>query len=539
MCKSQRVVRLRARAVLASMILGLTAQGYVARASDARVDGFFIAAFDVAGVKLIDQADVEAAVYPFLGPQRTRTDIDHAVEALQKAYQAHGYQTVVVDFPQQTVSLSGDNIVRLRVTETPVGRLRVTGSRYYSPDAIRSAAPSLQEGQAPNISQATREIAEINRLPGRRVEPVLHAGKAPGTVDVDLKVIDTAPLHASIELTNDHNQSTDPLRLTGTARYDNLWQLGHSASFTYAVAPTNRDQSEIFAGSYLAPIWNTPFSLLAFGYSSNSNVATLGGTNVLGKGYAIGTRAILQLPRRGDVSQSVSFGLDFKNFDEAINFSNTVSADAIHYWPVTAVYNFQRDGAKFSTKASLGLTAGLSGLGSDTAAFNNKRADARPNFVHINLDVTQSETLWHGFQATQRLSGQATDQPLVSSEQFSSGGLTSVRGYLQSEAVADEGLSGAVELATPSLAPKFMARKVAGLVDDLRLYIFADGAALWVLRPQHGQTQFFSQSSVGVGLRTELLRHLSAEVALAMPLISGPVTHADRPRATFSLKSDF
>ncbi len=539
MCKSQRVVRLRARAVLASMILGLTAQGYVARASDARVDGFFIAAFDVAGVKLIDQADVEAAVYPFLGPQRTRTDIDHAVEALQKAYQAHGYQTVVVDFPQQTVSLSGDNIVRLRVTETPVGRLRVTGSRYYSPDAIRSAAPSLQEGQAPNISQATREIAEINRLPGRRVEPVLHAGKAPGTVDVDLKVIDTAPLHASIELTNDHNQSTDPLRLTGTARYDNLWQLGHSASFTYAVAPTNRDQSEIFAGSYLAPIWNTPFSLLAFGYSSNSNVATLGGTNVLGKGYAIGTRAILQLPRRGDVSQSVSFGLDFKNFDEAINFSNTVSADAIHYWPVTAVYNFQRDGAKFSTKASLGLTAGLSGLGSDTAAFNNKRADARPNFVHINLDVTQSETLWHGFQATQRLSGQATDQPLVSSEQFSSGGLTSVRGYLQSEAVADEGLSGAVELATPSLAPKFIARKVAGLVDDLRLYIFADGAALWVLRPQHGQTQFFSQSSVGVGLRTELLRHLSAEVALAMPLISGPVTHADRPRATFSLKSDF
>ncbi len=539
MCNSHRIGAPSGWIVSAIMILGLTVQGRFAQASEARVDGFFIAAFDVEGVKLIDQVDVEAAVYPFLGPKRTRTDIDHAVEVLQKTYLARGYQTVVVTFPQQTVSLSGDNIVRLRVTETPVGRLRVTGSRYYSPDAIRAAAPALREGQAPDISLATQEIAEINRLPGRRVEPVLHAGKAPGTVDVDLKVTDTPPLHASVELTNDHNQNTDPLRLTGTVRYDNLWQLGHSASFTYAVAPTNRGQSEIFAGSYLAPLRNTPVSLLAFGYISNSNVATLGGTNVLGKGYAIGTQAILQLPRRGDVSQSVSFGLDFKNFDEAINFSNTVSADAIHYWPVNAVYNFQRDGGKSSTKASLGLTAGLSGLGSDTAAFNNKRADARPNFVHINLDITQSETLWRGFQATQRLSGQATDQPLVSSEQFSSGGLTSVRGYLQSEAVADEGVSGTVELATPSLAPKFLARKVAGLVDDLRLYVFADGAALWVLRPQHGQTQFFSQSSVGVGLRTELLRHLTAEVALAVPLISGPVTHAERSRATFSLKSDF
>ncbi len=495
---------------------------------------FFIGAFDVAGVKLIEQAEVEAAVYPFLGPERSRADIDRAVEALQKAYQAHGYQTVVVDFPAQVVSTRIENIVRLRVAETPIGRLKVTGSRFYSPEVIRREAPALQEGQAPNITLAGQQITELNRLPGRRVEPLVHAGRTPGTVDVDLKVTDSAPVHASIELTNDHNQNTDPLRVSGTLRYDNLWQMGHSASFTYSVAPTNRNQSEIFAGSYLAPVWHTPFSVLVFGYHSNSDVASLGGTNVLGKGYAVGVRAIDQLPHLGNLTQSLSLGFDFKNFDEAIAPTSATSTDAIHYWPVTATYTLQRDGTRATTKASLGVTAGIAGLGSNTAAFENKRANARPDFVRLNLDITQTETLPHGFLASARLSGQLADQPLVSSEQFAAGGMSSVRGYLQSEAVGDEGLSGAMEVVSPPLSPR-----LGGLFGTVRAFVFVDGAVLRVLDPLPSQTDMFSLASAGAGLRVELLRHLKGEVALAAPLIAGAATHVDRPRATFSLKSDF
>jgi hypothetical protein len=37
----------------------------------------------------------------------------------------------------------------------------------------------------------------------------------------------------------------------------------------------------------------------------------------------------------------------------------------------------------------------------------------------------------------------------------------------------------------------------------------------------------------------EILKHLKGEVAVAVPFLSGPATHADRPRATFSVKSEF
>jgi hemolysin activation/secretion protein len=492
---------------------------------------FDVEAYDIDGSKLLPTAEVEAAVYPFLGPGRTVQDIDNARGALEKAYRSHGYQSVVVELPVQTVA---DNIVRLHVIEAPVGRLRVTGSRYYSPEVIRHEASAFQEGEVPDITEAQKQITELNRLPDRRVTPILRAGVVPGTVDVDLKVSDTLPLHASVELSNDHNEFTAPLRVDGTIHYDNLWQAGHSATFTYVVAPQDPANSQVFAGSYLAPLWNTPVSLLVSGYDSNSNVATIGGTSVLGKGYSVGFRVVDQLPRLGDWVDSFSAGFDYKDITQDVKVGSISTPAPVEYWPLNLGYNLQRQGPHFSTKASLSITMGVPGLGSNTADFEYVRADARPNFIHANLDFTQTETLRNGVVASQRVTGQLADGPLVSSEQFAAGGLYSVRGYLQAEAIGDEGLTGSLELTSPTLAPRW-----AGVFDDLRLYLFNDGGAVWVLQPLPEQAQFFALASAGVGLRLELLRHIRGEVALAVPFISGPATHAYTPRATFTVKSEF
>ncbi len=492
---------------------------------------FDVEAYDVDGAKLLPQLDIENAVYPYLGPGRTRDDVEHARAALEKVYHDGGYQTVVVEIPAQTVS---DAVIRLHVVEAPIGRLRVTGSRYFSPDFVKAETPALKEGSVPDFNQAQIELADVNRLSDRRVTPVLHAGQAPGTVDIDLKVDDTLPLHASVELNNDHSEGTDPLRLIATGHYDNLWQLGHSVSFTYSVAPTNPANSQIYAGSYLAPLWTTPVSLLVYGYDSDSNVAALGGVNVLGKGYAVGTRGVVQLPTLGVFAESLSLGVDFKHFDENIQVGSTSTPDTVTYFPLAASYTLQQADARGSLKADLAVTAGLRGLGSDLATFQNKRADAEPNFVHFNLDVNLTHKLFYGFEGAIRVSGQVADGPLVSSEQFSAGGLTSVRGYLQSEAIGDEGLSGSVELRGPSLA-----RFLGPHVEEMRFYGFVDGAALQVLSPLPDQTDFYDLYSVGLGMRFQILKHLSGEADVALPLTSGVVTHADTPRATFSVKSDF
>jgi hemolysin activation/secretion protein len=500
------------------------------------VQSFDVEAYDVDGATILPQLEIEKAVYPFLGPGRTRDDVEHARAALEKAYHDKGYQSVVVEVPAQTVA---DAVIRLHVVEAPVGRLRVIGSRYFSPDFIRTQTPALAEGQVPDFNQAQKQLADVNRLADRRVTPLLRAGQAPGTVDVDLKVNDTLPLHASVELNNDHSQNTDPLRLIATAHYDNLWQLGHSASFTYAVAPTNRSQSEVFAGTYLAPLWTSPVSLLLYGYTSNSNVAAVGGVTVLGKGYTVGARGVVQLPSLGAFAESFSAGMDLKDLVGTTLFASGPIAsgpifDTATYFPLSATYTLQQEGGKSSAKVSLAVTAGLRGLGSDLATVQNKRANAQTNFVHLNLDVTLTHRLAYGFEGALHASGQIADSALLPSEQFAAGGLSSVRGYLQAEAIGDQGVSGGLELRSPSLAP-FLGR----YVDDLRFYGFFDAAALQVLSPLPQQTDFFDLYSGGVGMRFQILKHLSGEAVVAVPLTDGVATRADRPRATFSVKSEF
>ena len=205
---------------------------------------FEINAYDVEGNTLLDQLAVETAVYPHLGPGRTPADVEAARAALEKAYQAHGYQSVIVQVPAQNAA---SGIVRLRVTEARVGHVRVSGSEYHLPSVVREQMPSLQEGQVPDFRAVQRDLADVNRLPDRRVTPSLKPGRIPGTVDVDLHVNDDLPLHASVEVNNDHSQNTKPLRTLATVHYDNLWQLGHSLSATYSVAPQQPSNSEVFA----------------------------------------------------------------------------------------------------------------------------------------------------------------------------------------------------------------------------------------------------------------------------------------------------
>jgi hemolysin activation/secretion protein len=503
-----------------------------------RVD---IDAYDVDGNTKLDQETIESAVYPFLGPQRTREDVESARTALEHAYQQRGFQSVVVEIPPQTVTAG---IVKLHVVEAPVGRVRVVGSHYYLPSVIKQQLPALAPGEVPNLQEAQTELNDINRLPDRRVTPTLKPGLTPGTIDVDLHVTDKLPLHASVEVNNDHSPNTDPLRTIATVHYDDLWQMGQSASFTWLRAPQNVHSGQVFSGSYLAPVWDSPWNILAYGYQSNSDVNTLGGTNVLGNGYTLGLRGVLQLPSFGNFANTFNFGIDFKHFLEGVTLGTSGSMVNVDYWPLTAVYNIEWLTPEAEITSSTTLVLGTRGLGSPPAEFENNRAFARGNFVHLGTDITYTQHLPFESLGVFRFAAQIASEPLLSSEQFAAGGLTSVRGYLQSEVVGDDGFLTSGELRSPSFA-QFVDSVSKDWVDfdpaidDWRVYGFSDIARVWVLGALPGQTDTFALESVGAGTRIAVLGHFTGLVDVALPLRSGPSTPAKKPRLSFSVKSEF
>jgi hemolysin activation/secretion protein len=198
-----------------------------------------------------------------------------------------------------------------------VGRLRVKGSRYYSIDEIKKDVPSLAEGKVFNINDANKDIVAVSQLRDRQVSIVPHPGVVPGTYDIDLNVKDTLPLHGSLEVNNRYSADTDPLRINGSIEYDNLWQLGHTISASFQVAPQDPSQVEVFSGYYEAGIPGVDWiNFMLSGTDQNSNVNTLGGIAVAGIGQTVGLSAIINLPSDASFYQSVSLGIDYKHYEQ-------------------------------------------------------------------------------------------------------------------------------------------------------------------------------------------------------------------------------
>ena len=512
-------------------------------------DKFMINAFDVEGVAQLDQGTVEDAVYPFTGPDRTSLDVEAARKALQQAYAKRGFEAVQVDVPAQPEETFSQGIVKIAVSEVPIGSVTVSGSKYHSLAVIRQQLPSVAEGKALNLKSLESDLSGANRFPDRSINPSFVAGKVPGTVDVDLEVTDSLPVHGSLELTNDHSPSTVPLRLTANLSYANLWQLGHTVSATYIVAPQDRHQSEVFSGSYTIPFLGSPWTLVLYGYSSNSNINSLGGTTVLGDGYQVGTRVIYRLPNQ-KIVQNVTLGADFKHFNQDIALGDQLaSSSPIEYVPLYASYGLSYGSNKTNLDLTLSVTAGLrtfkklgcfkvDGTACTPAElqdqFKNKDFDSNENFVHGNLDLTFKHSLPGQFAGTLKLTGQVADSHLVTNEQYAIGGLQTVRGYLQSEAVGDAGYGLSVEIATPSIASK-----LTDFVDELRFFTFVDNGQIRILHALPDVRRSRALLSVGGGIRFQMFKHLYGDLAVGVPLFNGSDTQRNSIVTTFDMKGQF
>lgn len=508
---------------------------------------FFIDEFRVDGAVSMAQADVETAVYPFLGPNRTAEDVDKARAALEKAYHEKGFQTVSVSVPAQNVE---SGTVVLAVTEGRVGNLRVKNSRYHDIERIKEKAPSLKEGTLPNFNTVTEDIIALNQWPDRRVTPALRAGATPGTIDVDLNVEDKLPLHASVELNNRQSPNTAPLRLNTNIKYDNLWQLGHSLSVSYQVAPERRDDAEVITGSYLARVTDWT-SVLVYGVDSKSDVATVGGMNIVGPGQVFGARAILTLPTKEGFFHSLSFGLDYKHFGQIVELGSESFSSPITYYPGVIAYSATWQREQSLTQANVGTTFNLRGPGSGFDEFDAKRFYADSNFFHFNADVQHTHQLPEGYELFAKAQTQIADGPLVSSEQMSVGGADTIRGYLESEAIGDTGVSGSVELRTPELG-QFVRKalqdaravddsgaELPTIISDWRMFGFFDVGTVKIHEPLDEQQTTFTLWSFGVGTRFKLLEHFDGSVIYAVPMVDQGETAAADPRVLFSVSGSF
>lgn len=473
--------------------------------------GFDLLEFAVEGNTTLPVTEVERAVYPYLGPGKTSADVELAREALERAYHDAGYLTVLVNIPEQKVA---DGVVSLRVTEGRVERLKVSGNRYFSRSDIRAEAPSLAPGEVPHFPEVQKELGRLGRSRDMKVAPLLRSGKAPGTVEVELTVDDSLPLHASVELNNKQSPDTEAGRLEASVHYNNLWQKRHTLGVNLFRSPNRPEQADIFGLAYSLPVGERNLGFYVM--RSNSDIPATFDTRVLGKGTSAGLRLIQPLPTIRDGFHALSLGIDYKDFDQTILLAGVPVHQPIRYWPLSAQYSAALSDAGGEWRFQVGATLGLRGPserrvdcgGVEMDQFECRRVGARSNFMTLRGELQRTQALgrWSLFA---HVDGQAASQPLISNEQLVAGGFDSVRGYLEAERAGDDGLRARFELRAPSWE----------LLDEPivrgHLVGFLDWATLRLQQPLPGQVAETSLVSSGIGLHLRSGRGLAFSSDLA------------------------
>lgn len=539
-----------------------------------------VTSYEVVGATLIAPSEIQALLKRYLGKDRYMSDVQAARDALQAAYEERGFRTVAVTLPKQTLL---DGRIRIEVVEARLGAVTIDnpGVDWYSIEGVRKATPHLRTGALVRAEELEEDIDRANRPVDRRVTPVLRAGEAPATVDLELKVDDRIPVHGSVEWNNYRTPGTPRQRMTVRASYENLWQMEHESALLYSFVPSGRDfdDVQVWVLTYGAPNpWRDGDKL--FAYAAWSDTASVLPTNTLinslGQGFTTGLRYDLGLPLPPwldleGYEHGLLLGFDYKSIDNTLASGADTIATPIRYLPWTVAYQGTVLRPHLLATIAVGTDFHFKGTipsGGTTEDFQNNRGGIRDDsqvdgtyFVYrADFDATIRlpallQTLAQGrFVALPRptvsyeddatlvasLGGQYADEPLISIEQFPLGGRYSVRGYLDGEEFGDHGWDLQTEVRTPALRDflgGFLGEKIQGLA-------FYDIGETYLRDTLDDRVDSQKRlQGVGIGTRASIARSpygsLQGEAFLAFPTIGTINSEERRPYLFFQVKAEF
>ena len=475
-------------------------------ASDAAPEARFdIWEYRVEGNTLLETKRIEAVVYPMLGPQRVASDVNEAASSLERAYRDAGFPTIYVEVPEQDVK---GGVVTLRIVEGRVGRVRVEGARYFTPSGILTKLASVNPGDVLHVPTMQTELNALNgQSPDLKVVPILKPGKTPGVVDIDFKVNDKNPLHGSLEANNYNSANTTESRVAASLSYDNLWQKQHSLSLQWQTSPQKTSEVNVLAATYIAPWFDSSNRVAVYAIDSKSDVASVGDVAVIGNGKIYGARFVMPLPSDREYVHSLSMGADYKDYSEIIRLdpANKLKTP-IDYAVWTVQYNATQFTANSQTQWSIGANFGIRGVGNSDSEFIDKRNKSFANFAYLRGSVERTDLFAGDWQLISALHAQVADSPLINNEQFSAGGVRSVRGYYESQALGDNGATLGLEVRTPKLLDDVAA------IDDLRLLSFFEAARLRVQDALPDQVDSIGLAGAGIGFELKSWNSLDLSV---------------------------
>ena len=488
--------------VLSVIIIFFTFSVYAANEQKPDIPRFDIKSFSVEGNTKLDKAAIDSTLAHFTGEKKDFGTIQEATEALEAMYHKRGYTTVKVTVPEQELE---NGIVRFVIIEARITSVKVEGNKFFDEKNIRRSIPALREGELPDMDKISINLKVANEHPAKKIKMQLEPGDDEREITADLKVIDEKAWKVSLMGDNTGNDATGVSRAGVLLQYNNLFNLDHLATLQYITSPEKADKVTILGFGYRIPLYAFGDSIdLYANYSDVDSGTIYAGTSdiqVSGRGAFFGARYNQNLARIGRYEHKLSYGLDYRKYQNNATVSATLNMDTdatVHPASLTYAGNFQFTNGQTGFNMSLirNIPGGTDGQDED---LQRVRAGASANYTIFRYGANFIYAFPVDIQLRLLFNGQYTNDPLIPGEQFGLGGASSVRGFQEREVSDDRGNSGTIELYSPDICKLMNISKA-----NFRMLVFYDVGEVSRISPLPSEESYTLISSVGTGARLSL-----------------------------------
>jgi hemolysin activation/secretion protein len=403
---------------------------------------FFIKKINLVGCESFSPQVFSSLIKEYENKEVTLTDLDILAKDIEQAYLERGVIAAVFVPPQEIK----DQTVTLQVVEARMGELQIQDHKFFSKKRL-SYYWRIPPGKILRYDKISRSIKIMNKNPDREVKSTLVAGKKPGTTDVVLTPTTSFPVHFISSFDKEGITATGKSRITFGMRDNNFlgWDDMLLTGYTFG---------KDFTGQYVyhsLPITPNGASLI-YGYSTSKatpgkDFASLG---IISTAKNASVSIHQDLYKKDNYLGEVYLGFDAKDKTIAIRSgaTGTYNRDRLRIFSLGA--NLSHRDLSSVTSFSPEFDQGVTAFGASTRHNPLASRLASSRFSKFKLTVQHKRRLPFDLEASLKLKGQAAFSRLTPQEEFSLGGIDSVRGYPPDDYLADNAVLTSAELLIPS-----------------------------------------------------------------------------------------
>lgn len=481
------------------------------------------------GLDTYDYNDVTPIYDDQIGTEVTLADVYGIANRVTLKYREDGYVLTQVVVPPQTID---NGIVQLQVVEGYIDNIIIQGGDLtkYELKLIQDYASQISKGGALNIAELERNLLLVNDLPGLSARSVISPSPTtPGAANITI-IPERNLFDAVIGVNNHGSRFLGPVQFSGVGILNSALGFNERITGQVVVAPDAGLELAFGSLTYDQPIGRYGTVLTVSGSITETDPGyTLSQFDVEGKSRSVTIQAKHPLIRSRNTNVFARALFDYRNVESSNNIETT-RKDKIRAVRAGLQADFlDRLFGVAVNSLDLQISRGVDILNaSEEGDANMTRAAGDPQFTKANLRVQRLQRLTESFNLVLEGRAQLSNNPLLSSEEFGLGGISTVRGYDPSEVVGDDGIAGKAELQWNTSDR------------NTQIFGFLDSGTVWNQDATSSATERDSLTSTGAGVRLNLPLDVDAEAIMAIPLHRDIQTRDERgAQFFFSLSKTF